>query len=817
MDKESKTALAEASTHKQRLKLLQVIQNFFTKALQVIVLSRSITEAKNQNSASKINKWFNLYMASLDDEHVRHELRPWKLHADLALFPPMIIETSLDLSQLSAHEYVVLEDDTKSVWPVSEGEQKEIVVERWLIKFDCSAAAASSASNGDELPLMYKQAIILLRTIYLLVRLLPSFKLRKLASKPSSNLLLVNHFLDGSQPVTSKNRIGLSKSIIPQHLLGESHLTQRDFTPIETSLGTLSVSVVYRNHYKFRAQDQEERLLRQFVTSDKEEADAADAAVSSGEGVDATDAGSFQKRPAVSSALSQRVVVPAPTQRADGKTPFRGSFEQFRERFSVLPCTSDHLDRLQMLPPRGSSISKLVVLGRTTIQPFRVGSIGSGSPPHHGGNSPAPSGTHGSLSERRVSITSNRLGLNASLIALLRNPRGSSSTPAGNVAISGAQPNTVTLPRSIASSHGSHLAGHDDSQGGVSVASGGGDFVGTPKFLSSFGSRQSRRFSSNSARAAGQHSEATNSYMGTSLDSGLSCAPSSGLYIDDDIGSFVRMIDGKSELRLSISANNSESRLTPPSTESNTHADALNRFHLLKSQYQQLGDSVNASLVLQKQHSSRDNQSIDSRLTGSRMGHSGHSGILTNSANLGNLGNYDDSGNSRGLFTASAVPASSYDMAHMPSISSRLLGAGDHDFEIGVQRNSPRILAPRSGRSQRSPSRSSSSPPSRQSAVSGAGVLGPLNLGHFSQSGVGSLGPLVSLGQLENRSLSSQPQQSYSASNQSSREPKEVHYHDVFEEDDEGTDFYRARQKHCEAHELEFDNDDLLFEMTDTK
>lgn len=818
MEKDSKTALQEANTHKQRLKLLQVVQNFFTKALQVIVLSRSITESKNQNtSASKINKWFNLYMASLDDDHVRHELRPWKLHVDLALFPPMIIETSLDLSQLSAHEYVVLEDDTKSVWPVSEGEQKEIVLERWLIKFDCSSSVSSDTSAADELPLMYKQAIILLRTIYLLVRLLPLFKLRKLASKPSSNLLLVNHFLDGSQPVTSKNRIGLSKSIIPLHLLGESHLTQRDFTPIETSLGTLSVSVVYRNHFKFRAQDQEERLLRQFVTSDKEEADAA---ADSGDGADATEVGPFQRRPPVSSALSQRVVVPPPTQRTDGKTPFRGSFEQFRERFSVLPCTSDHLDRFQMLPPRGSNNSKLVVLGRPTIQPFRVGSIGSGSPPHHGGHSPAPSGTHASLSERRVSITSNRLGLNASLIALLRNPRGSSSTPAGNVAITGAQSNTVSLPRSITSSHGSHLIGQDDPQAGVSGIGGGGESAGTPKFLSSFGSRQSRRFSSHSARAAGQHSEAANSYMGTSLDSGLSCAPSSGLYVDDDIGSFVRMIDGKSELRLSISTNNSESRLTPPSTEYNTHTDALNRFHLLKSQYQQLGDSVNASLVLQKQHSSRDNQSMDSRLTGSRMGNSGN---LTNSANLGNIGNFDDSGHSRGLFITSTVPPSSYDMAHMPSISSRLLGASDADFEVDSQRNSPRILAPRSGRSQRSPSRSSSSPPSRQSALSGTGALGALALGHFTQIGVeglgplGTLGPLGALGPLGSRSLESQPQQPYSVSHQSSRKPKEVHYHDVFEDDDEGTDFYRTRQKHCEAHELEFDNDDLLFEMTDTK
>ena len=249
------SAKAGDAASKQKQKVLQVVQNFFTKVLHVIVQARSLLESKSPHSASatKINKWFNLHMASLDDEAVRLELRPWKLHLDLATFPPMIIETCLDLSQLAPHEHVVLYDDNKNIWPVLEGDLREVVVERWLIKFDM-ATTIRSAANTEELPLMYKQAIIILRAIYTLVRLLPSFKLRKLVSKPSSrNLVLVNHFLDGSQPVTSKTRIGLSKSIIPQHLLGESHLTQRDFSPIETSLGTLTVSVVYRNHYHFCA------------------------------------------------------------------------------------------------------------------------------------------------------------------------------------------------------------------------------------------------------------------------------------------------------------------------------------------------------------------------------------------------------------------------------------------------------------------------------------------------------------------------------------------------------------------------------------
>lgn len=741
------------SEAKQKLKVLQVVQNFFTKALQVIVQTRSLLEP--QSSDAKINKWFNLYMASLDDDHVRHELRPWKLHHDLALFPPMIIETCLDLSQLSAHEHVVLHDDGKSVWPVLEGDQKEIVVERWLIKFDANenAAVSSSASGGsppaDELPLMYKHAIVLLRTIYTLVRLLPLYKLRKMLSKHNSrNLVLVNHFLDGSQPVTSKNRIGLSKSIIPQHLLGESHLTQRDFTPIVSSVGSLSVSVVYRNHYNFRAQDQEERLSSQFAISDKDELHHF--------------GDPFPKGSSVSSTLGNRVVVnPAATR--DKSTPFRGSFEQFRERFLVLPCTSDHLDRVQMSPPRGTlSMAKYTGQSRAPIQPFRVGSItgsSSSSPPpqgtHHqnlGGHSPAPSSTtmgHGnSMAERRVLITSNRSGSNASLIALLRNPRAGTSalsTTTAAMAVSGPMTHTVSLPRSISSSHGSHIP-HDD---------GGGETGGTPKFLSSFGSRQSRRFSSTSSRfAAGQQNDSTNSYMGTSVDLGSSCAPSSGIYIDDDISSFVRMIDGKSELRLSTSANVSESRASPSSQDAASPADALSRFHLLKSQYQQLGDSVNASLVLQKQHSNRDTQSIDSRLTSSKLAHSGNSG---------------------NLLPPPALPSASFDNKIMPSISSRLSSVNLESRDTN------------SAFSSKEGSYSRKRTPSSGTASAAAG----------SMKSEGISGPVTTRAMFNKTKADAQ-------------------YPDVFEDDDDGHFYSRSRGRPLDGQE-DFDNDDLLFEMTDTR
>ena len=87
----------------------------------------------------------------------------------------------------------------------------------------------------EELPLSYKQAIVLFRSIYGFTRLMPAFKVKK---NLQNKLPLGNKILDGNQPISSKGRIGLSKPIINTRT-NESHMTQKYFQPVHTSLGTL--------------------------------------------------------------------------------------------------------------------------------------------------------------------------------------------------------------------------------------------------------------------------------------------------------------------------------------------------------------------------------------------------------------------------------------------------------------------------------------------------------------------------------------------------------------------------------------------------
>lgn len=545
---------------KQNAKLIQVVQNFFIKAVQIILDARS-EELDYDNSDQRTNKWFNLLMPSLNKD----ELKTWKSTS----FPPMIIETSISLHNLSEKHTLVSKDGDGNSWAVVKGggKKQEVVIERWLIEFDSTDV---SGSIIDELPLIYKQAIILFRSLFGILRLLPAYKLKQKLKK-MQNLVLCNKILDGKQPISSKGRIGLSKPIIPtQSLRSESHLVQKNFNPIQTTLGTLKVSGVYRRHFDFVIHDSEEALSDHFMKMDSGSIHKHLAQTNDSE-LEASRP-SFEE-PNVSTVSRQSSLEPTSVVR---------DMDAYRKSMSISPNT------VRESSPMKKDAQHLI--GRPAIQPFKVGSIGSSPPPQ------SYSSLGASSLERKVSITSNKSASNASLVAMLRNPKGSVSSTTGNIPISNSNANNSTIissiPRSVASSHGSNLMHDLDSPSAVEMG------AGTPRFSSSFGSRASRRYSNASIRQSIlQQNLNDHSYLGTSAGLATSMNPLSGIYIDDDISDFVRMIDSKNDLRFNGSTGyNSSERvnLTP-----NSQVDILSKFQLLKSQHQQLGDSVNQSLILQ--------------------------------------------------------------------------------------------------------------------------------------------------------------------------------------------------------------------------
>ncbi|WLF76313.1 autophagy protein 13 [Lodderomyces elongisporus] len=699
---------ADAQTRKQNAKLAQVLVNFFTKAANIILDSRTGSDCTSygdihtipyshdntntnttipgtdnttsEETTVRINKWFNLHMPSTSISiSSKDDLKLWK-SADLGALPPMIIETYLDLRQLPANQTLVLFDDEKHPWtvvksPNGKTKKQEVVLERWLIEFDQSLQQQNQQNQNqnqnqlgaDELPSMYKQAIVLFRTIYGFSRLLPAYKFKKRAS---TKLPLGNKILDGNQPISSKGRIGLSKPIVNNNQPDEQdpHMTQRSFKPIQTSLGLLKISIAYRKHYDFALQEQEELLSDHFSKYDED----------------------AKKKYSVS-----------PTTSLPSFKDNKGNNNNNNNNFNNSNKSgNDTASSLQSMNKEMSTSPKKTSSRNTT---FKIGSIGNSPPPslppqhqqqqqqqqqHQQRQGtptastgtgihtqqpqsvpipqPIPQTTPQSISlERKVSTTSNKSISNVSLAAFLRNPRGSTSSTS-NIPIVGSNhsnsnnnnnnnnnnnsssinnnnPYGSSFPRSISSS-----IGHDDNFASPDSAD------NTPRFSSSFGSRASRRFSNTSIR---QHTPQSDYFAhgNNSVDAALS-----GLYGDDDISEFVRMIDSTSDLKLGGASGNvisggqnlheSESRIKSiPEDETSGGSNIrlgigsssgigsgsgsgigigsgsgsgsgedgigsgnasgsryeLKKYQSLRSRHQQVSDSVNASIILQSRQSSR--------------------------------------------------------------------------------------------------------------------------------------------------------------------------------------------------------------------
>ncbi|CAH6718505.1 autophagy-related protein 13 [[Candida] jaroonii] len=616
---------------KQNAKLTQVVQNFFIKIVTIIITSRSEYQVQDE---SRINKWFNLLMPSIN---IKDDLKIWK-NNELNSISPMIIETLIDLKSLDDKKSLILNDENNNPWTVFKngaGKKNEIVVERWLIEFDHNEV---SGSIMDELPLIYKQAIVLFRSLYGFTRLMPAYKIKKNTDnlKP---LKLVNKVVDGKQPISSKGRIGLSKSIIPHQILTtDSHLIQRQFHPIQTTLGTLKVSVVYRRHSNFKVVDSEvlsqsnienalEPVKVDFEIPESKQGYQETVDVAGQEEVDARESRELRE-----SRESRELRESRESRESRDLRESRESREELRD--------SRERELRDESPKRT----------RPSIQPFKVGSIGNSPPPNQ------PYG--GSSLERRISITSNRSTSNASLVAMLRNPRGSVSSTTGstttNIPISNS-PNPMSVARSISSSHGSNFIGHEENL----------ETGGTPRFSSSFGSRASRRFSNTSIRQSVLQNN-NDSLLGTSAGSTSSINPLSGLYIDDDISDFVRMIDSKGDLRFSYGGGSYNSG-------HNDSKEILNKFQLLKSQHQSFSDSVSQSLILHQSPRS-------SPTPGSLNSHKSHR-MESSRSNLGSTSQVNSQMNSHlssqvashsGSRTGSRKSSNSYDQQILPSITSRL-------------------------------------------------------------------------------------------------------------------------------------------------
>ncbi|CAG8502720.1 2799_t:CDS:10 [Ambispora gerdemannii] len=273
----------------------QLVQNFYSKVAQIVTQSRLIqydsltsfnkgaspSRHANTLTTKKVNKWFNL---ELDDSNIyKEDIKFWHQAVTTSATPPppMIIEFFLDTRELAQNQILILTDENLRRHKVdlqnlsrlsgnnnhkngktarsSATTTKNIMLESWQLTL-----SNSTLEFPPEVPITYKKSIAFFRSLYNFVRLLPAYRLFKRLRRMK---LKVGHRI--IVPTGNINAdIGLDVPIIN----GETTKTARSYTfdPIDTPIGTFTLSVGFRSNCEFHIDDDSEAILSsRFIDMDE--------------------------------------------------------------------------------------------------------------------------------------------------------------------------------------------------------------------------------------------------------------------------------------------------------------------------------------------------------------------------------------------------------------------------------------------------------------------------------------------------------------------------------------------------------------------
>lgn len=205
-----------------------IISQFLLKSLHVILESRIPSlrphdpsgEQTAGSRAQKKDKWFNLALGD----------RPAALE-NLNLCPrnvmdPMIIDVILMHEVASASAVDDLFNSRRAMM--------ETTIERWVVHYEHQKSIPQSVDGSGSYRKTYKKSIILLRSLYSILRFLPAFRVfRQLTSSSQT------YNFDISYKVSSFSE--------PFSRAKEEEMKSFGFTPVETPFGRLCASVTYRS------------------------------------------------------------------------------------------------------------------------------------------------------------------------------------------------------------------------------------------------------------------------------------------------------------------------------------------------------------------------------------------------------------------------------------------------------------------------------------------------------------------------------------------------------------------------------------------
>ncbi|KAF9934498.1 autophagy protein 13 [Mortierella alpina] len=710
----------------------QILQNFYVKVIQIVVLARVTHTDPHAGLApkkgslrgapllKKTSKWFNLELEDLDI--YKEDAKFWRAIAITDSPPTMLVELLLDTSELSPSQMLVLMDEnnrknrvdisshsSSSSTPLGQAKtRRSIILESWSLTL-----SNTPPDRVPEPPVVYKKSIIFFRSLFAYMRLLPAYQLYRRLRKQNHPLKIGFRVNRGQSPEESMFRdseIGIEVPLIE----GETRamLSEYRFGQVETPLGAFSLKVTYRSNCEFHVDESEAVLSSRFIDMDENYFTPTIVTHSQ-------ESARSSRRPSIDGNTARR----PPSGAAMARRPSNASNDMYnsgnyQEHFSAVPTLRPRRNSAQSLQQRSgdysSSQSSVSSLGTRMSRRGSSGAPGSqftpldqqnaaGTPPFsvtHGGHaavakhyvdpimesppfklgspslssSPSPSFLEAlppSLSSRPSSVHLNRSPSSSSMSRVQSSQLGSGLL--GSVPKTGGS--LATNIAGAASSSGAQTTGANLLS--TSVKSNASS-TSAPRVTSSFGHRQdsSGRRASSESLPPGRGSR--NSIVGAS--SLFQLTPD-----EDDVNAFVRMLDTPEPLKMFNKASGSSIGSASFGTGDHSgHLSAsalktkatLDRFQQLKQVNADLSDSMSSSQIL-----TRDQQQLQQRQVGhlpltvttatttsSSSSSSSSSGNAQRRSNLSDL----EPSSPTGLPFATSLNRHSQSLSHQPGTPSPL-------------------------------------------------------------------------------------------------------------------------------------------------
>lgn len=226
-----------AASHSDAAKLEQIITEFFAKSLHIILESRdpcvalrdfnkeSSDSSPSSSSVRPRDKWFNLALKECPAAFENLDLWCWSN-------PESMVVDVILVKRMVESVCGNPEESTEG------SERSEQIIERWVVKYEIRRTESEGSSKGRKrssksiLRSLYKKSILVLRSLYTTVRLLPAYKLFRQLSLSGSlcSCFLAHRVSSSADPFDPKE---------------EAKMQLHGFAPLDTSYGKLQISVLY--------------------------------------------------------------------------------------------------------------------------------------------------------------------------------------------------------------------------------------------------------------------------------------------------------------------------------------------------------------------------------------------------------------------------------------------------------------------------------------------------------------------------------------------------------------------------------------------